>query len=193
MDLIIDQVVSNTFDPGATSARELNKKLHIKACYDAIWSNKLMGKFQLAIDQMDSLIFENPDIPWFYYEKYRLLDGMDAGNSRADSLVRWLLRNKPKDFSQIYELSHAIIESKYPDYDLAIEIADWAAEKSNYYFSTAFILDVKAEAYFKKGNLQKAIQIQNEAINLMLPYKSEIPEPLKSLQLRLMFYQKELK
>lgn len=189
MEPVLEKIIAGSFDSRATAEQQLDEKKALQETFVQIWANKKNRNYQRALDTMDSLITLHPDMPGMYYEKYRLLDGMYPDNSKGDSLVRWLIKTKPEGFDLMYKLAHEIIESKYPNYELAIECANEALKTSKYFFTTAFILDVKAEAYFKKGDIKKAIQLQKKAVFKITPVSKEMADARESLQIRLKYYQ----
>jgi len=189
LDPVLEKIMSNSFKPFETAEKQKAENNYYLEQYDSIWQYKKAGNYTAAIATIDNLISEFPSKQFLYYEKYRVLDGMDSANQKANGLVKWLLKTKPKGFNMMYKLSHAILNSKYPDYDLAIAMADWALHESTYNYASAFIIDAKAIAYYKKGDIQKASDLQKQAIGLLKPENAEMKEAIGSLNSRLSIYE----
>jgi len=188
LDTVISKIISNSFDPESTAAKDVERENYINTSLNAVWVNKDSGNYEKAIAIIDTLIERFPDRPWLFYHKYRVLVGYDSANRSANDLVKWLLHTKPKGFNMMYFLGYEILRSKYEDYDLAIAAFDWALTESSYSFFSASILEGKGIAYYKKGDLKKAIDLQSSAIKLIKPDNTEMKGVIKLLQKRLDYY-----
>jgi len=192
LEPVIIQLLADSFDVYSTAQKEQENKTYTDSMFSMIWKDKEAGNHARAVALTDSLISKYPSSTWLYYQKYRVLNGMDDNNQRADSLVRWLLRTRPQGFHVMYYLSSELVEGAHPNLDLGIAMADWALDESVYDYASAFILHVKSSAYYKKGDTPKAIELQKKAIALIRPDNTAMRDAKKTLESRLAYYQKSM-
>lgn len=127
------------------------------------------GQYDKALQTLDKFLEQNPDIrSELVFLRFNLLLRHDE--AQAYTYARQLMENELKDSPDgLNSLAWAIVEDnprlklKQPDYDLAVQLAERAVQKSP---EDPNILDTLAYAYFKKGEISKAIETQRKAVAL---------------------------
>lgn len=169
LDEVLAKVVAGKFNVAAYAkerekARSEEEKM--QALFDPIVDLMEQGKDKEALDALNKVLAKNPN-----YEsqlsmfKYNLMLRVDE--SSAFDFAKKLAEGQYKDNSMaLNQLAWSIVDDEMklenPDYDVALSIAQRAAELSK--FEDAFILDTLAYAHFKKGNIDEAIEYQEKAV-----------------------------
>jgi tetratricopeptide (TPR) repeat protein len=112
----------------------------------------------------------------------------------AYALARKLAEGDYKDNPQaLNAIAWPIVDDtsnlKSPDYDTAIAIAERAAELTK--SEDGMILDTLAYAHFKKGNIDKAIALQEKAVQLIEKMENVPDDAKKEIKERLEMFKKK--
>lgn len=187
LDEVLGQVIADKFDvksfaekqakaqEAQAKAREEQSKLQeLLAPVGALIQS---GKTKEGIAELDKVIAAHPgmekslgmvklqvlqqfDEPAYYPYAQKLADGIFKDDAQMLNQLSWGMVD---DKSRL----------KSPNFDIALKIAQRAVEVSK--SQDAMILDTLAFAYYRKGNLSKAIEIQEKAVKQLATQK-EIPE-----------------
>jgi thiol-disulfide isomerase/thioredoxin len=172
MDPIISETLDGNIDSKSVESKQEQDQNYINACLVRLWQDMDEKKYSLAINGIDDLISKYPYKYYLYYQKFRMLSMEEP--KAADSLGDWMLNRKQNGFDALWNLMCAeIMLRPKPNLELAMRLADRAMTISEYPPFLASILDRKAEIFFKMGNVAKAIDTQQLAINYLQPFSSE--------------------
>jgi len=170
---VLDQVIAGTFDAKAAAAtREKAEAEQAEIEQQMAKPMKLaqQGDYKGALTEVDKIIADKPDLePRLGGVKYNLL--LKTDETAAYAYARKLADGPYKDNPMaLNNMAWGIVENKAdalksPDYDTAIALAEKAATITKNEDPT--VLDTLAYAHFKKGNVDKAIEIQAKAIALL--------------------------
>jgi tetratricopeptide (TPR) repeat protein len=149
--------------------------------------------FDKALSVLDEMLNdkENSDDIRFAatYAQFRILTEKKDG-AKACALAKKLSEMKKDSDELLNELAWTILDTadlKDRDLDVALAIAKQAAELSKY--NNGAILDTLARAYYEKGDLDKAIELQTKAVekcqndsSLDEATKAQVKETLENYQ-----------
>ncbi|UGU15317.1 TlpA family protein disulfide reductase [Sinomicrobium kalidii] len=168
---VLKQVVSDKFN----TDEELSQGNKYTEHLDNILKIEKKGDYLTALKGIDSLIAAYPQRSELYEYKFRIL--ARNNDERANILLQWML-NSNENYNWTGLREDAYLLSKYPDYGLALRIADIVIENVAYDVeSKVNALNAKARIYLYKsyggGNLEeekrgikKAIDIWQEVLEL---------------------------
>lgn len=114
------------------------------------------------------------------YFRFRLLTAEKRDGAKACPIAKKLSELRKDDADFLNDLAWTILDApelKDRDLDVALAIAKQAAEVSKH--ENAAILDTLARAYFEKGDLDKAVEVQTQAVALS-EKDDQLPEEVKS-------------
>lgn len=173
MDDKLEAVVAGTLDTKAVEAEAAVKAAEKKqaAAFEALLKPvgdlKAAGKGKEAIEALDKIVAEHPEVAAKTGGlRYKIL--LDFDEPAAYAQARKLMENECKDNpGALYMMARDINEMrqlKQPDRELAVTLAKRAVElRKNADASTVCTL---AEAYFLKGDLAKAVETSELAVQL---------------------------
>ncbi len=186
LDDILGQIVDGKFDSKAFIKEQNDKDAKEKAEQEAfqkafakVEELEKQQKYKEAIEEVDKVIAANPQYePQAAFGRFDMLLKIDE--AAAYVYIRKCSEGLYKDNSQaLYAIADMVLnnqELKSPDYDTVIEIAEKASNLVNN--EDPFILDSLAAANFRKGNIDKAIEIQEKAVKL-IESDAQIPDRYK--------------
>ncbi len=195
IDKALDQIIAGTYDMNA--AKKAGEEEAAKAAADRAEREKQMAQMKPVYDAIkakdyaaaakayDDLIAKakSPELALgLKMDKFnKLLVGDSAA---AFATAKSLADNEFKDNAQgLNDLAWTILDTKTlknPDYDLALSLAQKAADLTKN--EDGMILDSLAYAQFKKGNIDGAIATQTKAVALV---KGAPADTVKEMQARL--------
>ena len=196
MDDVLMQVLEDRFDSKAFAQKRLQEREEagkMQTLFGPVNSLAQQGKTKEALDQPNKVLAENPQyekrVAFF---KYRLM--LEADESAAYPYARKLAEGDYKDNAMaLNQLAWSIVDDnaklKSPDYDTAVAIAQRAAEVSKN--EDAMILDTLGYAYFKKGDLDKAIETEEKAVQMLDKQKDVPAEAKQEIADRLAMFKKK--
>jgi thiol-disulfide isomerase/thioredoxin len=181
LDETLGQILAGSYDVKAFAAKRSKQKAaeeqanaendKMRQLFGKTVSLAQQGKNQEALDELNKTLAANPQ-----YEKqsqiavfkYTLL--LKTNESAAYAYARKLAEGDFKDnASTLNALAWSIVDDgaalKTPDYDTAVAIAQRAVEVTN--SGDPMVLDTLGYAYFKKGDVDKAIETQEKAVQLI--------------------------
>ncbi len=181
MDRVVAAVIDGKFD--AAKEAELVKKAEEleKAVNDATDAEQ----WDKALASLDELIkikaSDNADLKMMRFNLLLSKKDYDGAYKYAAKLGETDFKD---DGEQLNNLAWTILDEQgleKRDLDVALKLAERGVEVTKR--KNAPVLDTLARAYFDKGNVDKAIQIQMEAVERSGPdEKDEIEETLKKYQ-----------
>jgi thiol-disulfide isomerase/thioredoxin len=192
LDETLGQILAGTYDARAFAAKRSKDKAaeeqataendRMRALFGKSVSLAQQGKDQEALDELNKTLAANPQYekkPQIATFKYGLL--LKTNESNAYAYARKLAEGDFKDNAEALNgLAWSIVDDKAtlktPDYDTAVAIAQRAVEITK--GADPMILDTLGYAYFKKGDLDKAIETQEKAVKL-LDAHPEFPAEVK--------------
>ena len=113
------------------------------------------------------------------YFQFRILAAEKRDGAKACLIAKKLSETKKDNPELLNELAWTILDTpelKNRDLNVALAIAKQAAEVSK--FESAAILDTLARAHFEKGDLDKAIEVQTQAVE-KCQNDDQLPEETK--------------
>lgn len=172
MDEPLEQIVKGTFNwqEAARKRQEAEKReALIEEALQGVQKLVQQRKYGEAAAELDKFLEKHPemraDMAFF---RFNLLIRHDE--SQGYAYARQLLEGEAKDNPPLLNAiawtivaGGADLQLKQPDYNLAVQIAERAAQLSK---DDPNILDTLAYAFFKKGEIAKAIETQRKAIAL---------------------------
>jgi thiol-disulfide isomerase/thioredoxin len=169
MDDVIKAVVAGTYDPKAAAADSADKEKKIRQTGAKLQEAMDAGNHARAIELMDEMIALDAkafiNLAGFKF-KAMLVDLKNTDGAYA--YAREVSGGIAKDSAQVLNMiswtimDEAGVEKR--DYDLAMELAVKADTLSNH--QDAAITDTLARAYFEKGDVAKAVEVQQKAVSL---------------------------
>jgi len=162
LDAVLEGVVAGTFDPQKAAAEEAAELAAQGKIEEQI--EKAMESSDLSA--IDKLIQEHPKmVEELEQAKFVIL--LEKKDSAAvNALASKLIERQPDDIETLFWVAAALVdpESKLdkPDLDLALKAAVRANELTK--GEDADILDNLARVHFTRGEVDKAIEIQTEAV-----------------------------
>ncbi len=199
LETVLDEVLAGKFDWQSAAKRrqeEAKREAEIEATFEKIGALYNEKKYEEALAELDKLIEKVPEMRApLTMSRFNLLATIDE--KRALAYARELLEGAFKDDANSLNMLAWVmvgddmpIQMKEPDYDLAIRIAKRAVELTKE--QDANILDTLAMAHFRKGNLQKAVEVQRKAIAVAEKDPDYPKEMLDELKERLQKFEKAL-
>jgi thiol-disulfide isomerase/thioredoxin len=176
LDEAVGDVVAKKFDKAAFKAKfsagqeaqkkemalAAQRKELLKPMNDALKA----GNFTEAIGHLDNVAAKHPEMAkGLAMTKFNILLRSDEAEAMkyASTTSETLLKDDPMMLNQIaWNLVDDASKIKKPDYDVAIKLALRACEITKY--EDPMILDTLAYAYFKGGQIDKAIEFQEKAV-----------------------------
>ncbi|MBC8065658.1 MAG: redoxin domain-containing protein [Chlorobia bacterium] len=176
LDKVLHEVVTGTFDKQAAKstfeAQQVEAKKQSESAVKRAEILKPMnealkaGNIAEGLAQLDSIAIKNPDMAKsLALTKFNILLKSDeaAAMKHADSAAMTTLKDEPMMLNMLaWPIVDDASKIKKPDYDVAIRIAIRANELTK--SENPYILDTLAYAYFKGGQLDKAIEFQEKAV-----------------------------
>lgn len=190
LDKALDEILAGTYNLETHIAKDKARRENAKA------RRELMGPIQTALKEndtdtavrlIDEALAKNPKlVSGIGMLKYNILLKNDtaAAMSWAKTLFEGVGKDNP---SMLNALAWPMVDdkspAKNPDYGLAVKIAERAVELTKE--QDAFILDTLAYAYFKNGQIDRAVDVQTKAISVAEAKEGFPAETLKELHTRL--------
>jgi thiol-disulfide isomerase/thioredoxin len=176
LDKTLDEVLAGTFDKAAAKKKldaqqaEYAKQNEASAKRAAILKpmNEALkaGNIAEGLAQLDKISAANPDMAKnLALTKFNVLLKHDeaAAMKHADQAASGVLKDEAMMLNMLaWPIVDDASKLKKPDYDVAIRIAIRANELTK--SENPYILDTLAYAYFKDGQLDKAIEFQEKAV-----------------------------
>jgi thiol-disulfide isomerase/thioredoxin len=172
MDAPLAEVVAGTFDSAAFAKKQASDLVAIHAMKDKVQQATALaqqGKPQEAVAVLDTITGDLPQIRFTVgMTKFALLKTHDE--AEAARYASAMADGPLKDFASLLNsFAREMVEDnskwKHPDYDAAIHIAERAFETSK--GLSDGILETLAMAHFRKGNLDKAVELLEKAVEMM--------------------------
>lgn len=168
----LDKVLAGTYDIKAEAARQQKAKDDEKA-FEAMMKPVSdayrAGKYDLAVAELDKVMAKDPKYATqFAMTKYSFL--LKANEPKAYAYAREMSNGIYKDNAMaLNQIAWLIVDEKTqlkkPDYKTAILIAEKAVKVSKSADPAA--MDTLAYAYYKNGDVKKAVTIEKQAIALL--------------------------
>jgi thiol-disulfide isomerase/thioredoxin len=184
LDEVVGKVIAGKFDSKAIKAMSdkkaeaERKQRKMRELFSRVASLAQQEKNQEAIDELERIIKEYPEFgESAAMMRYSLM--LKTDESAAYAYAKELADKEPfsKSAQVLNTLAWMMVDDKAPlkspDYELAVSIAERAVEVSK--GEDPMVLDTLGYAYFKKGDLDKALEVQEKAIK-MLDVKGGYPE-----------------
>ncbi|MFQ3610021.1 MAG: redoxin domain-containing protein [Fimbriimonadales bacterium] len=200
LEEVLEAVVAGKYD-WQTAAKQRQEQAKREAELESAFEKigDLIGekKYDEALAELDKLMDKMPEMreP---LSGVRLRILLIADEKRAYAYASELAQGTYKDDPQMLNMlawtivgDDQPIQLKQPDYDLALTIAQRAVELTKE--QDAGILDTLAMAHFRKGQLEKAIEVQRKAIAVAEKDPETPKELLSELQKRLQEFEKALR
>ena len=173
LDEVVGEVIAGTYDIAREQQRIADQKAEqakAEAEYKPFLDPMRKGDFATAVVEMDKAFAKNPKLEnMFAMAKFQALSNTDtpAAMAYARNLADGLYKTNSNALNSI---AWAIVDDKSkiksPDYTVAVFVAERgvAALKPGADMEAAYLLDTLAYAYFKNGQLDKAIATQEKAL-----------------------------
>ncbi len=183
MERVIEEVVAGKFDilgEAKRKSKEDDERKKQKAMMEPLNTALRSNRLADAIKEIDKILAVQPGKAGnLLVMKYQLL--LRTDEPAAYKLGKELSEEKFKDNAEMLnQLAWFIVDDrtklKTPDYDLAIAIAQQAVELTK--GEDAMILDTLGYALYKKGDVEKAIEVQTKAVAL-IEHNANIPDSTK--------------
>ena len=197
LDEVLAKVVDGKFDVAAAQAaaeKKAKEEAEMAEMFKPIEGAMATGDPNIILLEVDKVIAKKPETEEMLgMLKFQML--FDAQKeTELYAYTDKVFKGYGKDNAQILnQMSWTIIENAdkklaKPDYNLAIRVAERAVELSE--SKDAAILDTLAFGHFKKGNVKKAIELQEKAVALL--DKAEYPDEMKAeIRARLVEFKKK--
>jgi len=169
MDDVLGKVINNKFDARRYAAEQAKEKADDEKMQKLL--NKPLelaqsGEFKAALEELDNVLLAHPEygkhVRIFRYDLLMKVDEQKA-YLFAQKLAETEFKDNPHVLNQ---LASGIVDDssslKSPDYKVAVAIAERAVKVSK--GADAMILNTLAYAYFKSGDVLKAISTQEKAV-----------------------------
>lgn len=147
-----------------------------------------------AAAEIDTLAAKHADIKDML-DRVKFQALIRGDEKAAYSLAKTLAAGTGKEDPQLLnELAWTILDTKElktPDYDVALAIAQQAADVTKH--ADAMILDTYSLALFKKGDVAKAVEVQTKAVDLAKKMSGAPEETVNDMATRLEEYKKAMK
>lgn len=169
MEEVIEKVLADKWDPKAYAeqrAKEAEKSAAMEEVFSKLTELYQAQKYSDAIAFIDKAMATHPEIKeQLIQAKFSILVTSDepAAYVYANKLVQAELKDNEQ---MLNSMAWMIVDDKSPckkpDYDTAIALATRACDLTNW--ENSMNLDTLGYAYFKKGNIDKAIEVQEKAV-----------------------------
>jgi thiol-disulfide isomerase/thioredoxin len=165
LEEVLPAIIAGTFDAKKFAAEQAKKQAELKKLVAL-----LQGKnFDDAIVMIDRMVKENPTKSASLVGlKFQLLmekKDFTAAAAMAPTLLE-TFKNEPEQLNAVaWSIVGPDSKIEKPDLDLAEKFASAAAEATQN--KDGGILDTLARVYFLRGNLDKAIELQTKAVELV--------------------------
>ena len=191
LDEVLDQVVAGTYDvkKAAQLAEKQRKKQEEAAAMYAPLNKAVKAKdYKQAVIEIDKIIAAKPEMATkLAAAKFNFL--LLSDETAAYSYGRELMKTKARDDAGLlntlaWEIAGDQRKLAKPDYALAIMMAKRGVELTKE--KDGFVLDTLAYAYFKSGDIDKAISTQEKALSAADKAGAAVPaDTLKEMKDRL--------
>jgi thiol-disulfide isomerase/thioredoxin len=162
LDRNVEEVIKGNFNPSSGVAL----KKHMNDEYTRIEEASRMGNYTKALEGTDKLILENPEDKYIYYTKFTILLSMDESIAYKYGLE--LLKNECRDSEPVLDYLASFLVNrnglKFRDYDLACNFAERASQLSTFEPTLAYLITLRAKAFFMKSDYQSAVKEEKQAI-----------------------------
>ncbi|CUU37068.1 MAG: redoxin family protein [Armatimonadetes bacterium] len=196
MDEPLEEILKGTFNwqEAARKRQEAEKReALIEEALQGIQKLVQQRKFGEAVAELDKFLEKHPDLrAELAFFRFNLLIRHDE--SQAYAYARQLLESEGKEnpfllnaVAWTIAAGSPDLQLKQPDYALAVQIAERAVQLRK---DDPNILDTLAYAYFKKGEIAKAIETQRKAVALAEKDPQFDRETLNEMRERLAQFEK---
>lgn len=197
LDEVLQQVIDGKYDSKAAARakeEEGAKMMKLQADMEKVFELAQTGQGKEALALIDKVIGEHPKmkVP-LSMAKFEVMLQVDEPG--AYKFAKLLGENEFKnDAMMLNQLAWTIVEGKppvsKPDYDVAIALAQRSVDLQK--AEDPYSLDTLAFAHFKKGNVDKAIELQEKAVALMNKPGMEVDaQTKKEIEERLAMFKKK--
>lgn len=178
MDEVLDKVIANKFNMDDEAAKQAKAKL-LNDLMQPVVGDIQKGDLKAAISKMDKIIADHPEFEADLGDtRYTFLLATDepAAYDYAAKLSTGLYKNNAEKLNQ---MAWAIVDDQAqinnPNYDLAVKMAQRGLEVAKpTEIIHVYVADTLAYAYFKSGNLDKAISTEEKAVAEMAKFGDKI-------------------
>lgn len=190
LDNVLGQVIEGKFDAAAFAEKRAKEMaLEEKRTETATEVEGLMkqGKSKEALDKLDKYIAKDPEFENMVADiRVKLLYATDesAGYAYVRKLASGPFKDNPYALAWLAgSIADDSYKHKSPDYDLAVSVGTRAVELTK--AQDAYILSQMADIYAKKGDVDKAIEAQQTAVNVASADNEWPKEAVDQLKTRL--------
>lgn len=191
LDKTLELVLAGKFDTAAYKAK-MEREAQAERAMEEIHILIRDGKNAEALKKIDTYLADNPNaLEMLALPKYSALVGTDeaAANTFAGQLLDGVYKDNSMALNQLaWSMVEEPSKAKTPDYALAVRIAYRASELTKH--KDAMVLDTLAFAYFKNGQVDKAIETQEKAVSLLEKSGAD-PATTKEIKDRLETFKKK--
>jgi thiol-disulfide isomerase/thioredoxin len=191
LDEAVGQVIAGTYDIAAQQAKVAAEKAaeaKAKAESEPFLAPLRKGEYAKAVAELDKYLAANPDkAPQWAPTRFEALCAYDvpAAMAYAKELANTTFKDQPL---MLNAFAWSIVDDKSTikggDMKVAVEIAEKgaAALKPGQDMEAAFMLDTLAYAYYKVGDLDKAMATQQKALAAAAKVKDFDPATKKEME-----------
>ncbi len=196
LDKVVDAVINDTFDAKAEADRQAKIQAEMEArqkLFQPMQEKAAKGDYKGAAEEVDRIIAAQPEMAkQLLPVKFNLL--LRSDESAAYALGKQLAAGELKDDAMsLNSIAWSIVDDasklKNPDFAAAVAIAEQAAKASE--MKDGMVLDTLGYAYFKNGQLDKAIEVQTKAVELTKGDKNIPAETQQEIADRLAMFKKK--
>ena len=133
--------------------------------YEKLYAAQASGNMEESIRLIDDAMAKHPDIEQLKMMKFTILVESDTHTSDAYALGERIVKDSWDDPQLLNMISWNVLDNpaiKHRDFDFALKAAERANNLTNN--EDPMILDTLARAWFEKGEVNKAIAIQERAV-----------------------------
>jgi tetratricopeptide (TPR) repeat protein len=148
--------------PPTVAERQQQRREAFELAISAQDFDKALGVLEEMIGDKD--VSDDEKLMARYFQ-FRIYAQEKHDGAKACPIAKKIAEEKKDEAELLNELAWTILDTedlKNRDLDIAMEIAKLAAEASKY--ENSAILDTLARAYYEKGDLDKAIELQTKAV-----------------------------
>ena len=199
LDNILGKIVAGKFDGKAFSKEQNEKDAKANAeqekfqkAFAKVMELDNEKKYKEALEECNKALAANPEYePQVALGKLELLLKSDesAGYVYGKQLAEGIYKDNAMALNQLARMILENKELKSPDYDFVLSVAEKSsslAKDENFY-----LLETVAAANFSKGNVDKAIEIQENVVKLSEANAQANEEQKKTIKDKLAEYQKK--
>lgn len=197
-DEALAKVVEGKFDIAAAKAeaeKQAKEEAEMEALIEPLQNALMSGDYPLVLKEVDSILVKRPDLePMLDPLRFEMLYELGKEDELYASAKKAFEGYAKENAMALNQMAWTIVDDagkklKKPDYDLCIKMADKAVALTK--GEDAAILDTAAFAYFKKGNVKKAVELQEKAVAIL--DKADYPDEMKAdIKARLAEFKKKL-